>query len=63
MNYLEIPTTFKHGTMEIKLGGTVNLELTVETTSKWWSVYNLNVITLVSDRTAGPERKPNGLLL
>ncbi|EKM54028.1 uncharacterized protein PHACADRAFT_257609 [Phanerochaete carnosa HHB-10118-sp] len=36
-NYLEIPTTFKHGTMEIKLGGTVSIEVFVNTSSAWRS--------------------------
>lgn len=34
-NYLEIPTTFKHGTLEIKLHGKVELELGVKTYTTW----------------------------
>lgn len=35
MNYLEIPTVFKDGAMEIKLGGRVDLELSAKTKTSW----------------------------
>ena len=34
-NYLEIPTVFTGGALEIKLGGRVDLELSADTMSSW----------------------------
>ena len=35
MNYLEIPTAFKDGVMEIKLGGRVDLEVSAKPRNSW----------------------------
>lgn len=57
-NYLEIPTTFKHGTMEIRLGGSVSLDLGVNTSTQWRYVKNAPDETPGTDSQRTIARSP-----
>lgn len=45
-NFVEIPTDFKHGTMEIKLWGQVELELSVNLKKLQWRYGDVSISTL-----------------
>ncbi|KAI0720523.1 hypothetical protein C8T65DRAFT_633331 [Cerioporus squamosus] len=60
-NYVELPTAVKHGALRIKIGGKVELTLTLQTTDLHTATSSVNWSTQITVQTIGSGIKVNTL--